>query len=208
MEKEEIVQCVNESIRKLIRVFCKDPYFFYTENDLHCCLFRLIYDKIKDINEDWLPIHKDYPTIAFYKDGEKITKEDYQSGTRIRRKYFDIVVFQEKCDFCGFKNNRNRSNSEPCKPFIAIQIGLDTLDDHLKDDWGSLNDADYVEYKYILHFDRKKHYKENIKLIKDKVNQLINEISNGGDKGGICYIDVSDPSNRKIFASDKLNVKM
>ncbi len=208
MEKKEIVQCVENSIKKLIKVFCEKPYLFYTENDIHCFLYRLLYDEM-DGKSEWkttindkefstLPFHKEYPTREYYIKKEKSNDDE---GTR---GHFDIVVFHETKDFFEFKNRK--LNSEPSKPFIAIQIGLDTATvcKHLESDYKSLIEPENdVDYKYLLHFDRKKHKKNTIEDIKKKVNDCKKNIQ---DKGGICYIDVSEHPKCKILASNNLSV--
>lgn len=208
MEQKEIVQCVENSIKELIKVFCENPYFFYTENDIHCFLYRLLYDEmygkgkwettINDKGFSTLPFHKEYPTRVY-----NIKKEKSNDGEGTRG-HFDIVVFHDTKDIFEFKNlNKNR---EPSKPFIAIQIGLDTdtVCKHLEADCNSLTEPEnYVEYKYLLHFDRKKHKKNTIENIKQKVNECKKNIQ---DKGGICYIDVSGHPKCKILASNNLSV--
>ncbi len=207
MDKEQIVQCVENSIKELIQVFCESPYFFYTENDIHCFLYQLIYKNMKGKGnwyiikngekKDTLPVHKEYPTIKYYKKNIKPT-----------RMHFDIVVFNDGYIDFEFKKSKT-SNSDPTEPFIAIQIGLDTDLEHLKEDWKSLNEPiNCVEFKYLLHLDRKSHKKKTIEAIEAEVNKYKDEIISKTENGGICYIDVSDPSNSKIFASGKLNGKV
>lgn len=207
MEKEEIVKCVDDSIKELKEKFLKNPVFFYTENDLHCFLFRLIYDKIKE-NEEWLPVHKEYPTRAIYIGETAVKKENYRKESgRGTRRHFDIVVFHDKCDISEFKH-RNGLNSDPCKPFIAIQIGLDASDNHLINNWKSLEEQiNCVDNKYLLHFDRTKHNKKMTEDIKKEVNQRVDEINRGAHKGGICYIDIFNRSSPIILATKGLRKK-
>ncbi len=198
MEKDEIVKCVDDSIKKLIQVFCEKPYFFYTENDMHCCLYQLIYKnmngkgnwytiingkKKETLKKDTLPVHKEYPTIKLYTKNKKPT-----------RKHFDIVIFREGYINFAFKNSKT-SNSSPTEPFIAIQIGLDCNSKHLENDWKSLKEVqNCVKYRYLLHFDRKSHREntiESVESVKEKVNEYKSELKGSG---GVCYINVSNPS--------------
>lgn len=210
MEQKEIVQCVENSIKELIKVFCENPYFFYTENDIHCFIYRLLYNEMSE-KDNWcaeingkkvrtLPVHKEYPTREIY-----IKKEKSSNGRGTRRR-FDIVVFHEKdIELFNFKEKPKRFNKYPAEPFIAIQIGLDYNLDHLKSDWKSLTDnKNCVNYKYLLHFDRKG--QETIEDIKKVIIPCLNRINSKEVKGGICCIDVSEQSNYKILASKNLSV--
>ncbi len=225
MEKEEIVKCIDNSIIGLMEMFCKTPYFFYSEHDIHCFLYQLIYSKIKG-NDKWytiintkkfptLPVHREYPSKAIYINDKPYTNEDYKkrpNTDRGKRKHFDIVVFNDSyIDFSYFKN-RDASDNDPTTPFIAIQIGLDTDLKHLEEDWKSLKEPiNCVEYKYLLHFDRKSHKKESIAAIEAEVNKYKNEINSKAEKGGICYIDllkVFDSNEEKTNLFTATNVKM
>lgn len=211
MEKEEIVKCVDNSIIELIEVFCKTPYFFYTEHDIHCFLYQLIASRIKR-NDKWhtiintkkfptLPIHREYPSKAIYIKDSPYTNEEYKKRSnteRGKRKHFDLVVFNDSyIDFSDFKN-RNVSYNDPTTPFIAIQIGLDTDLKHLRGDWKSLNEPiNCVDYKYLLHFDRKSHTKGYIDAIETEVNKYKDEIKNKAENDRIYYIDLLKVSKCK-----------
>jgi hypothetical protein len=46
VSKEQLVLVTESAIDKLITTFKARPYFFYTENDLHCHLFNEIFSKL------------------------------------------------------------------------------------------------------------------------------------------------------------------
>ena len=74
VSEERLVQITESSIDNLIERFKKTPYFFYTENDLHTCLYHEIFSRLSF--EEWLCrtgddktsilLHKEYPTKARY----------------------------------------------------------------------------------------------------------------------------------------------
>jgi len=96
VSRKQLVRIIESSIDNLIITFRKNPFFFYTENDLHCHLFAEIFGKLP--LEEWkcdtrdketsILLHKEYPTKARY---VAKTLEEVASGGG--RGHFDLCIW-------------------------------------------------------------------------------------------------------------------
>jgi hypothetical protein len=94
--KEQLVQITETSMDDLINTFEKTPYFFYTENDLHTCLYHQMLSKLP--LEEWkcetieakssILLHKEYPTKERY--DAKALKQGVLKGAR---GHFDLCIW-------------------------------------------------------------------------------------------------------------------
>jgi hypothetical protein len=166
----EVVLKVEEAIKKLRTKFLESPYTFYTESDIHCYLYHLLYQK-KVFKEPakvlvrrkpilTIRLHKEYPTLGkFYKAPRKRVliphnkKEPYITieGKTLQpsRGSYDMAIIDpdEKQDFKWQKTS------------IAIELALNEIHPslwHLQNDYTKIAfDVDKVERGYILFFIRK-----------------------------------------------------
>ena len=94
--KKQLVQITESAIDNLITTFKATPYFFYTENDLHCYLYTQLLNRLP--KEEWLCktadgkdtilLHKEYPTKERY--SRKALKEGLEKGSR---GHFDLSIW-------------------------------------------------------------------------------------------------------------------
>lgn len=171
----EIISRVEHAITCLKEKFLQSPYVFYTESDMHCYLYNLLYQ------EDflWQPVnvkvekkpqvvqtirlHKEYPTLGkFYKTGKMLIPNENKYITIDGRKLqpsrgaYDLAIIDpdEKVDFKRQKTS------------IAIELALNELHPslwHLRNDYSKITYAqDKVERGYILFFIRKTDLSERV----------------------------------------------
>lgn len=142
-------------IGRLVEKFKESPYVFYTEHDMHCYLYHLVYkelyergtiEKCKTYDgEETILLHKEYPPIDKKERGRRgpfdMTVLDPVSMARILSKYHNY--------------NLRDHNEKPASPFIAIDLALNYGTEHLLRDYRKLtNTKNEVKRGYILHFIR------------------------------------------------------
>ena len=94
--KKQLVQITHEAIGNLIGTFKATPYFFYTENDLHCYLYTRILNSLplkswicKTVDgKESILLHKEYPTKERY--SRDALKEGLKKGSR---GHFDLTIW-------------------------------------------------------------------------------------------------------------------
>lgn len=101
-----IIKAVDESIAELLDLYKREPTRFFTENDLVCCLYRLICNSFE--NSGWASscdkdglshclIHCEYPT-PFRCDMKnkcfvlKTDNDQTPNGGKYRRGHYDLVI--------------------------------------------------------------------------------------------------------------------
>ena len=125
--KEQLVRITESAIDKLIMTFKARPYFFYTENGLHCHLFNDMFSKLP--LREWqcvtgdgktgVLLHKEYPTKARY--DAKALREVNLGGAR---GHFDLCIWNpelagERVFRAGHSDFENEQQT-----FIAIELDL------------------------------------------------------------------------------------
>lgn len=111
------------------------PYFFYTENDLHCHLYHEIYCKLPI--EKWqcttrdgrssILLHKEYPTKERY--SAKELRENVPKGAC---GHFDLSIWNpEKTREKFFRVRRSVDFNREQHTFIAIEFDLIEENDSL-----------------------------------------------------------------------------
>jgi len=179
-----ILQLVKESIDELAAHFLKNPYFFYTENDLHCHLFNIIFKKFEshELNKpietsdgkSSILLHKEYPTKAQYRRNEAGKLQKVEKGRKGRRGHFDLSVWNP--DLVNERLFRSEGGKGEQETFIAIELALvennyqakDALI-HTKNDLLKLSDSENnVEYGFMLFFVREWDNRDEFKLIAKK----------------------------------------
>ena len=184
VSKRQLVDIVESSINEFVRTFRKYPYFFYTENDLHCYLYHEIYSKLPP--KDWqcttkdekssILLHKEYPTKQRY--SAKDLKEDIPKGAR---GHFDLSVWNpEKTRDRLFRVRKSTDFKREQHTFIVIEFdliegndGLDQAVHHLKWDLLKLRSRkNEIEHGYSLVFVRDWiHSNKFLEEIRDKVTE-------------------------------------
>jgi len=170
--EEQLVQITDSAIDDLITIFNVTPYFFYTENDLHCYLYTQLLNKLlmegcfcKTVDgKNSVLLHKEYPTKERY--SRKALKEGLKKGSR---GHFDISIWNPtKTEDRLFRVSQSTDFWREQQTFIAIEFDLiegnDNLDQaihHFKWDLLKLrSEKNEVEHGYQLVFVRDWIYSE------------------------------------------------
>ncbi|MEA2090415.1 MAG: hypothetical protein U9O89_06650 [Thermoproteota archaeon] len=80
---------VGNCIKKLLTKFMENPFFFYTESDMHCYLYHLLLQEEELLTEyptkDEIPtilLHREYPTLGKYTKEDDLLKPSQMDGLR------------------------------------------------------------------------------------------------------------------------------
>jgi hypothetical protein len=183
VEKEQLVHVTEMAIDCLIRTFRNNPYFFYTENDLHCYLHDEIVSRLPIV--DWQCLTKDYKrSVLLHK--EYPTKERYDASipkrtTNGKRGHFDLCIWNpEKTKERMFRTTSTHFEEEQ-QTFIAVELDLIEGDESLKQavhhvKWDLLKlkgKNNEVEHGYSLLFVRDWVHRD--KFLKAVMSEVKNE---------------------------------
>ncbi len=169
--------CIND----LIKTFIATPYLFYTENDLHCYLYKLLSERLENAGYGLYKtldkklstlLHKEYPTKKKY--SRDFLIEDPKGG----RGHFDLCIWNpETVSERFFRSGRPKEINKEQQTYFAFEFllveGTDesTLKraiDHTSWDMLKLKDNE-VEYGFILVFARDWSFREDfLKKIKEQ----------------------------------------
>jgi len=179
-----LLEVVESSIDALFMTFKNNPYFFYTENDLHTYLYFEIFRRLPQ--KEWvcktrdgktsILLHKEYPTKERY--SAKLLKENFPKGSR---GHIDLTVWNpEKTEERLFRvTYKDRFENEQ-QTFITIEFDMIEGSESLKEaihhfKWDLLklrSKKNEIEHGYSLVFVRdwlhsEKFLSEVKKLAKD-----------------------------------------
>jgi len=144
-----VVFCLERLGRKFIRY----PHLFYTESDMHCYFYYLLYAgrTFKGFIETSDPkktilLHKELPTIGKYTRDSQGLLVPSEKGAR---GHFDIAIINSL--------HSKRYDLKHQRALIAVELGLDVDITHIKNDLVKLTDArNDVKQGFIAHFAREK----------------------------------------------------
>lgn len=186
-----LLKVVETSVGSLTGTFFLLPYLFYTENDIHCYLYKLLLEGLEDAGYGLyetldmkfsILLHKQYPTKKRYR--KKILKEDPSSRSR---GHLDLCIWNpEEVSKRLFRSKNPEEIEMEQQTFFAFELLLvegkdkSTLEyaiDHTKWDMLKLKDNE-VKYGYILIFARDWSFREAFlkKIRKQKIPSNINLI--------------------------------
>jgi len=156
-------------LERLGRKFVRYSHLFYTESDMHCYLYYLLYagrtfkGLIETIDgRKTIPLHKELPTIGRYTRDSRGLLVPSQKGAR---GHFDIAIINSL--------QSKRYDMTHQRALIAVELGLDEDITHFKNDLVKLSDArNDVKQGFIAHFAREKtipvdEYQEMKDLLED-----------------------------------------
>ena len=140
-------------LERLGRKFIRYPHLFYTESDMHCYLYYLLYAgrTFKGFIETSDPkktilLHKELPTIGKYTRDSQGLLVPSEKGAR---GHFDIAIINSL--------HSKRYDLKHQRALIAVELGLDVDITHIKNDLVKLTDArNDVKQGFIAHFAREK----------------------------------------------------
>jgi hypothetical protein len=163
--KEKLVKITELAIDELIGILGANPYFFYTENDLHCFLFNEIFTSLPlsewqckiEYGRTSILIHKEYPTKMRYN-----AKALLEERGKAKRGHFDLCIWNpEKTEQRVFRVDRSRNFADEQQTFIAVELdmieGSSSLREamhHFSWDLLKLSPKNEVEHGYQLIFVR------------------------------------------------------
>jgi len=144
-----VISCLERLGRKFVRY----PHLFYTESDMHCYLYYLLYAgrTFKGLIETMdgrktILLHKELPTIGRYIRNSQGLLVPSQKGAR---GHFDIAIIN-RLHYKGYDLKHQRA-------LIAVELGLDEDITHFKNDLVKLTDPrNAVKQGFIAHFAREK----------------------------------------------------
>jgi len=144
---------VASCLERLGRKFVRHPHLFYTESDMHCYLYYLLYAgrTFKGLIETidgtkTILLHKELPTIGRYTRDSRGLLVPSQRGAR---GHFDIAIIN--------RFHSKRYNMKHQRALIAVELGLDEGITHFTNDLLKLTDArNDVKQGFIVHFARDK----------------------------------------------------
>ena len=188
--KEELLKIIESAIDELLTNYINNPYFFYTENDLHTYLYFEIFRRLP--KKEWMCktkdgktsilLHKEYPTKERY--SAKLLKEKVLGGSR---GHIDITIWNpENTEKRLFRVKSKAAFETEQQTFIAIEFdmieGSESLADaihHFKWDLLKLrSEKNEIEHGYSLIFVRdwmhaEKFLSETTKLTLDNKTTVI-----------------------------------
>jgi len=149
---EDVTRVVS-CLERLGRKFIRHPHLFYTESDMHCYLYYLLYAGrtfkgfIETIDgKRTILLHKELPTTGKYVRDNQGLLIPSQKGAR---GHFDIAIIN------GL--NSKEYDLKRQRALIAVELGLDEDIAHFKNDLLKLTDArNDVKQGFIAHFAREK----------------------------------------------------
>ena len=150
---DEYSSRVTFCLERLGRKFTRYPYLFYTEADMHCYLYYLLYagrtfkGLVETVDgERMILLHKELPTIGRYIRDSQGLLVPSQKGAR---GHFDIAIIN------GPQSKTYDLKHQ--KALIAVELGLDEDIKHFKNDLAKLTDPrNDVNQGFIAHFARDK----------------------------------------------------
>jgi len=147
---EDLHFCVENCIGKLLAKFKENPFFFYTESDMHCYLYHFLLqdEKLqrKYLTKDGMPmilLHRGYPTVGRYVRKEGLLR----ASKKGRRGHFDLAILNP--------DSIDKYTLKTQKTLIAIEMALNEGEKHFMNDYTKLNDErNRILYGYLLFFVR------------------------------------------------------
>lgn len=225
-DKKDLNDAVWKAINKTINKFRENPYYFFTESDIHSYFYHLIYSSKYEVStkdkERIYCIHREYPTNFRYKKSE-LLNEDFKKPYDLSMKEgdrgnYDIAILNPE-----FIENANSKEDIVNKSVKLLEI-------RTKDNKNFKELLFAVEFKYVIN--NSKNFvdevkKDNKKLLFAKeygssteaVNlvfcnvdfkyksELINVIENASDKILSIFIQSYYDDNKKITPRPIMNKK-
>jgi hypothetical protein len=140
---------LEDCIQKLVTKFREKPNLFYSESDMQCCLYHLLYSHPvlqKDyITKDGVKtgiLHNEYRTYGTYVTENRFLKRSEKG----RRGHFDLVILDPV--------SVSQEKLWKSKVLFAIEMAFDNMDlPHLDNDLTKLTDSrNKVVNGYMLWF--------------------------------------------------------
>lgn len=165
--QSEVISKVEDAVSRLKNKFLEAPFSFYSETDMHCYLYNVLYQDSflrEPVNVglkngktvQTIRLHREYPTLGkFYKRGRLLVPKENKyiivDGKKMQpsRGAYDLAIIEPDAE-TDFKHQ---------KTSIAIELALNEFHPtlwHLQNDYTKITyPVDRVERGYILFFVRK-----------------------------------------------------
>lgn len=194
---------------KLVDAFLTRPYTFYTESDLHCFLYHILYNlglkqacrcKVNGRLVESILLHKEYPTKGRYKRNRNAESTIEERGAR---GHFDISVWDsELSEQRQFRAARGEGEQ---RTLAAIELNLNehhkNFQWHVYWDLLKLKDPkNELERGIILFFIRDYPYKR-IRYPENGFIKKLHEMFGNENKVPIVYVEKHGLEKRKGIIS-------
>jgi len=200
-KKEEINEAVWRAINKTINKFRENPYYFFTESDIHsyfyCALYSSKHEALSKDEKQMYCIHREYPTNFRYNKKElldnTISEPCELEGTSGSRGHYDMAVLDP--DF--IKN----VNSE--KDIVNKNVSL--VIKRAQNNKNFVNSKELlfaIEFKYVIN--NSKNFVDEVKMDNKK---LLFAIDSGGvDKAvNLVFCNVNSTKHTGRIISEVQN---
>lgn len=191
-----------DAVRKTINKFRENPYFFFTESDIHSYFYHCMYNstfEVKKNNKRIYLVHREYPTNYRYSKKTLTTSgvenPDYidKENERTSRGHYDMAVINP--DFANkAKNIDNIINKNISDAKDRFNGNKDNLKDEL---------LFAIEFKYIIS--RSKNWIEQVEIDNKKLENARNYGAIETINLVFCNIDYSYTENRKKLFKEIIN---
>jgi hypothetical protein len=188
-----------DAVRKTINKFRENPYYFFTESDIHSYFYYCMYNstfEVKRNNRRIYLVHREYPTNYRYykkdllKDGYIVKKPDEKIGGR---GHYDMAVINP--DFANAADNIDHIINK------NINDAKSRYNGDIKNFDGELLFA--IEFKYIIS--RSKNWVEQVEIDNKKLENARNYGAIETINLVFCNIDYSYTENRKKLFKEIIN---
>lgn len=191
-----------DSVRKTINKFRENPYYFFTESDIHSYFYYCMYNSTFEVNRDNRRIylvHREYPTNYRYSKKTLTTSgvntPDYTDkiNERTSRGHYDMVVINP-----DFANKANNINHIINKNIDDTKERFNGSKDNLKDEL-----LFAIEFKYIIS--RSKNWVEQVEIDNQKLENARNYGAMKTINLVFCNIDYNYTANKKKLFEEIIN---
>jgi hypothetical protein len=128
MDEKRLVDVVESCINDLVKTFLASPYWFYTENDLHCYLYNLIHKELASLSyykcetldgKRSIILHKEYPTK------ERYSQKHLEINPKGKRGHFDLCIWNpELVSQRLFRAGLTKGIEKEQQTYVAIEFNL------------------------------------------------------------------------------------
>lgn len=128
MDEKRLVDVVESCINDLVKTFLASPYWFYTENDLHCYLYNLIHKELASLSyykcetldgKRSIILHKEYPTK------ERYSQKHLEINPKGKRGHFDLCIWNpELVSQRLFRARLTKAIRKEQQTYVAIEFNL------------------------------------------------------------------------------------
>jgi len=200
---------VRSAISDLIERFMSEPFFFYTEQDMHAYVYhKLIAGRLgkeratTHFGDMTVLLHREYPTLNTYPSKQG----------NLTRGHFDLAIIDPAhASTSHWRKRVEQPHYASHRPKVAIEFGLNEIGTtkldltHYRKDFTRLTDPkNSVERGYLLFFVRREDFPDNsgmnpiINDLPTTLLQLFEERHGQADNLVVVYAECKKPGSRLL----------